>query len=146
MSMHIRSMVPDDLPDARSLAVASGLPAAAEFLPHYLRWQPDGYLVGRDDDGKLLAMVGAQRYGPVAFIGAMGVRPELQRQGLGQRILGHLLAVLDATGVTTCWLEATPSGRGLYEKLGFLAEHTTEVMRRTTPPATRTARNVEPMR
>lgn len=131
MDLAIRTLTHDDLGAFRVLAANAGLAAAIDYMGDYLRWQPDGYLAGVDGDGRLVCTVGAQRYGPVAFIGAMCVDPALQRSGLGERILTALLERLRAQGVTTSLLEATAMGAGLYRKLGFVTEHQTGVFRRT---------------
>jgi len=50
------------------------------------------------------------------------VRPELQRQGIGSRLLKHFLQLARRHGADTLMLEVRPSNRkaiSLYEKLGF---------------------------
>lgn len=48
----------------------------------------------------------------------LAVHQDYWRQGLGGMLLKHVLALADAEGRRT-WIEATPSGRPLYAKLGF---------------------------
>ena len=50
------------------------------------------------------------------------VRPELQRQGIGRRMLAHLLYLARKHGAETALLEVRPSNRpavALYEREGF---------------------------
>jgi ribosomal protein S18 acetylase RimI-like enzyme len=44
--------------------------------------------------------------------------PEYQRRGLGKALMEPLLRAADAKGLPT-WLEASPMGVGLYQKLDF---------------------------
>lgn len=129
MKLTISRLEPNDLATAQELAHDAGLGGAAPFLPLSLSCEPDGYLLARDEDGRPAACVGAQRYGDVAFIGAMCVARRLQRKGVGAEILRHLIQELQTRGTTGFLLEATPAGAGLYEKLGFSAQFLTHVWR-----------------
>ena len=57
---------------------------------------------------------------PVGVIGSVMVRPEFQRGGLGRVIMEHALAWLEGEGVRHIYLDATPAGRPLYRRLGFV--------------------------
>lgn len=57
---------------------------------------------------------------PVGVIGSVMVRPEFQRGGLGRVIMEHSLAWLEREGVRHVYLDATPAGRPLYRRLGFV--------------------------
>ncbi len=57
---------------------------------------------------------------PVGVIGSVMVRPEFQRGGLGRVIMEHALAWLAREGVRHVYLDATPAGRPLYRRLGFV--------------------------
>src|SRR5262249_46041717 len=52
----------------------------------------------------------------------MLVEESLRGRGLGRALMQHALAYLDERGVERVRLDATPLGRPLYEKLGFVAE------------------------
>lgn len=129
MDFHIRTLQPADVPAAQALAHDAGLGGAAPFIPHYVAWQPDGYVLAVDAAGTPVACVGAQRFGSVAFIGSMCVASSQQRKGLGGMVLSHLLERLATQGCTGQALEATPEGAGLYRKLGFTTQHRTQVWR-----------------
>jgi GNAT superfamily N-acetyltransferase len=79
-----------------------------------------GQVYGVDDPaGGLAAAVGLTRYGPgLAAVGKMLVTQRHGRQGLGGRLMAH---VLDQAGDTVTCLIATDYGRPLYERLGFEA-------------------------
>jgi GNAT superfamily N-acetyltransferase len=147
--MHIRQLVRSDVAAFSTLARDSGLASAPLFIERYLSWQPDGYFGGvleaAGGTTQLVASVGAQRYGRVAFIGCMCVVQALQGRGLGRRILQHTLDACSSLGVETFLLEATDAGARLYSRMGFVAESTTTVLRRSEaacPPARDTPRRV----
>jgi hypothetical protein len=51
------------------------------------------------------------------------VEPSLRGRGIGRALMGHALDFLDERGIQSVRLDATPLGRPLYEKLGFVAEY-----------------------
>lgn len=130
MDLTIRTITRDDLPAFRTLATNAGLVAAIDYMGDYLAWQPDGYLCAVDGNGRMVGSAGAQRFGHVAFIGAMCVEPSLQRGGVGGRIFARVLEELRGHGVTTSLLEATAMGAGLYRKHGFITDHLTGIFQR----------------
>jgi len=77
-----------------------------------------GEVYGVDDPvGGLAGAVALTRYGPgLAAVGKMLVARRHERQGLGGRLMAH---VLDQAGDTVTCLIATEYGRPLYERLGF---------------------------
>jgi GNAT superfamily N-acetyltransferase len=48
----------------------------------------------------------------------LAVDPEFQRKGIGKKLLEWGLEKADAEGVQ-CWIDASPAGKGLYEKMGW---------------------------
>ncbi len=87
----------------------------------YHQHQPDGWFLARLD-GLPAGMGGAITYGAIARIGLMAVHPDLQRQGIGQAIMEHLLEWAAVRGATTVLLDATPAGVPLYTRLGFATD------------------------
>ncbi|MFF0751170.1 GNAT family N-acetyltransferase [Streptomyces sp. NPDC004267] len=71
-----------------------------------------------DPDGKgLLTACVVTSYGPgLAAIGMVLVAERYARQGVGRRLMQHVLAEYDGTPLT---LYATPNGQPLYAQLGF---------------------------
>ncbi|MET8981607.1 GNAT family N-acetyltransferase [Streptomyces sp. NPDC004539] len=79
-----------------------------------------GYGIDAPDGGLLAACV-VTEYGPqerpdLAAIGMVLVAERYARQGIGRRLMRH---VVSASGTTPLTLHATPNGRPLYEELGF---------------------------
>jgi GNAT superfamily N-acetyltransferase len=111
----IRRLGPGDLDACAALA------ASRDWGPERRKWsllleatEPFGIDA---PDGSLAAAVVLARYGPaLASVGMMLVAEKYGRQGLGRRLMVHLL---DQAGDATVFLTATPSGRPLYAKLGF---------------------------
>ncbi|MEW2129237.1 GNAT family N-acetyltransferase [Streptomyces sp. NPDC005435] len=74
-----------------------------------------------DPEGGLVAACVVTEYGPEGHtdLGAVGmvlVAKRHARQGVGRRLLRHVVSV---SGTTPLTLHATPMGRTLYEELGF---------------------------
>ncbi|MFF0012851.1 GNAT family N-acetyltransferase [Streptomyces sp. NPDC005374] len=97
-----------------------------------------------DPDGGLVTACVITEYGPYSQpdLGAIGmvlVAQRHARQGIGRRLMRHVLSLMDTTPLT---LHATPYGRPLYEELGFKITGRAEMLRgRFTPggPAPRVA-------
>ncbi|MFK0171199.1 GNAT family N-acetyltransferase [Streptomyces sp. NPDC090306] len=88
-----------------------------------------GYGV-EDPEGRLVAACVVTEYGAwdrpdLAAIGMVLVAQRHARQGLGRRLMRHVVAAAGATPLT---LHATPSGRPLYEELGFKATGRAEMV------------------
>ena len=58
--------------------------------------------------------------GNKAYIMNIYTRPEYRRQGIARRMLDILIKDAKARGISFITLEATPMGRPLYEKAGFV--------------------------
>ncbi|WP_427921271.1 GNAT family N-acetyltransferase [Streptomyces sp. cg40] len=94
-----------------------------------------GYGIDSPEGGLAAACV-VTEYGPqdrpdLSAIGMVLVAERHARQGVGRRLMRHLLSVLGPTPLT---LHATPNGRPLYEELGFKVTGRAEMLRgRFTP-------------
>jgi len=64
-------------------------------------------------------VVGATNYGPFTYLGMMTVRRELQRKGIGQAMLQHMLDWTDSQGISFLRLDASEAGFPLYIRFGF---------------------------
>lgn len=84
-------------------------------------------------DGQIVGSAGGQRFAglyPINFtagfrrdgyIWGVYVEPEFRRQGLGKQLTEQLLGHLRSLGCTRAVLNASPSGKSVYEQLGFAA-------------------------
>ncbi|MFE9771137.1 GNAT family N-acetyltransferase [Streptomyces sp. NPDC005931] len=84
-----------------------------------------------DPGGGLVSACVVTEYGPREYpaLGAIGmvlVAERHARQGVGRRLMRH---VISAMGTTPLTLHATPNGRPLYEELGFKVTGRAEMLR-----------------
>jgi len=82
--------------------------------------------------GQIVGSAGGQRFAglyPINFTSAFRrdgylwgvyVEPEFRRQGIGKRLIEQALAHLRSLGCTRAVLNASPSGKPVYEQLGFV--------------------------
>jgi GNAT superfamily N-acetyltransferase len=96
--------------------------------------QPDGGYVA-ELDGAACGTVTTCRFGPVAWVAMMLVQAALRGRGIGRALMVRALEDLDARGVRSVRLDATPLGRPLYESLGFVAEAEFTRFQGVLPPA-----------
>lgn len=84
-----------------------------------------------DPDGGLVTACVVTEYGPrerpvLGAIGMVLVAERHARQGVGRRLMRHVLSKMGTTPLT---LHATPYGRPLYEELGFKVTGRAEMLR-----------------
>ncbi|MFF0108950.1 GNAT family N-acetyltransferase [Streptomyces hirsutus] len=84
-----------------------------------------------DPDGGLASACVVTEYGPqeqpaLGAIGMVLVAERHARQGVGRRLMRHVVSAMDSTPLT---LYATPHGRPLYEELGFKVTGRAEMLR-----------------
>jgi ribosomal protein S18 acetylase RimI-like enzyme len=74
--------------------------------------------------------------GRFAWIGMVLVDPAQRGQGVGTKLLERAIEYLDDCGIPSMKLDATPQGKPLYQKIGFVCEYEIErwQLQRTTAP------------
>ncbi|MER6783553.1 GNAT family N-acetyltransferase [Streptomyces sp. NPDC000658] len=118
-ALPIRRLTHRDLTACADLSEDRGWPRE-EHKWGFLLSAGKGY--GIDDPaGGLVAACVVTEYGPhgqprLGAIGMVLVAERHARQGVGRRLMRHVVSLMGATPLT---LHATPSGRPLYEELGF---------------------------
>lgn len=88
----------------------------------FLALEPDGCFVA-ELDGVPVGTTTTCIFGDIAWIAAVLVDESLRGKGIGRALMEHALAFLDGRGIRSVRLDATPMGRPLYEKLGFVLEY-----------------------
>lgn len=135
MSLAIRQLTVPDVPIADAIATAAfASPGSrAPEIQRYLTLQPTGWFLACED-ATPVGMGGAVDYGPFAYIGMIAVDPALQRRGIGDAIMRHILAWLRDRACPGALLDASPFGAPLYARLGFVTTDQTAVWRREATP------------
>jgi ribosomal protein S18 acetylase RimI-like enzyme len=70
-------------------------------------------------DGRVVSTVSATWHDRLVGIWAMGTSPEAQGKGAGKALLSQVMAEHHDRGAEAFFLGATPSGKPLYERLGY---------------------------
>lgn len=147
MEIYIHGLEENNIATADEvLASAFGGPSRVDDLRLYRQIQPDGWFVA-EKEGSLVGTAGAAIFDTLAHVGLVAVRPQYQKQGIGQALMDSLLARLEQQ-VPLVTLDASEKGRPLYEKLGFVPFDETCIFQRPTgvvvPPPAPSIQTVSP--
>ncbi|GHB25197.1 acetyltransferase [Streptomyces viridiviolaceus] len=128
-SLPIRRLTLRDLTACADLSEDRGWPRE-EHKWGLLLTAGKGYGID-DPGGGLVTACAVTEYGPqerpsLAAVGMVLVAERHARQGVGRRLMRH---VVSAMGTTPLTLHATPYGRPLYEELGFKTTGRAEMVR-----------------
>ncbi|WP_282702846.1 GNAT family N-acetyltransferase [Streptomyces sp. CC219B] len=128
-ALPIRRLTLRDLSACADLSENRGWPRE-EHKWGFLLTAGKGYGID-DPDGGLVSACVVTEYGPhgspdLGAIGMVLVAERHARQGIGRRLMHH---VVSAMGTTPLTLHATPYGQPLYEELGFKATGRAEMLR-----------------
>jgi GNAT superfamily N-acetyltransferase len=96
-------------------------------------------------DGAAVGTTTTCVFGPVAWVAMVLVDEAARGRGVGTALTRHALRYLDGRGVRSVRLDATPLGRPIYERLGFVAEYTLGRYAGVLSPAEEAASDVEPI-
>lgn len=119
-------MTTEDIPEAMRLKDATGWNQTAADWARFLSATPEGCFVAEYHGnviGTSATIIYEERFG---WIGMVIVAEQYRGQGIGTSLLEHAIRFLDSQGVPTMKLDATPQGRPLYEKFGFINEYDIE--------------------
>ncbi len=126
-------MTPADIPLGMCLKQQAGWNQVEADWQRCLDLEPTGCFVA-EWNGVPAGTTTTSVYGPVAWIAMVLVDVGHRGHGIGTALMRHAIAYLDGRGVRTIRLDATPLGRPIYEKLGFVAEYELERHQGTLPP------------
>ena len=120
MDISIRILAPDDLDIADGIVTSAFgfTDSRAGEIQRYFTLEPNRWFLATYRD-QPAGVVGATNYGPFTYLGMMTVRRELQRRGIGQALLQHMLDWSAAQGITYLRLDASEAGFPLYQRFGF---------------------------
>jgi GNAT superfamily N-acetyltransferase len=122
----LRQMTAHDLEAAIGLSTLAGWNQTEADWLRLLSIEPNGCFVsciGDEVKGTVTTTSYQQRFG---WIGMVLVHPEVRRCGMGSALLQYGLDYLEAIGVETARLDATPLGQPVYERAGFVVEYELE--------------------
>jgi ribosomal protein S18 acetylase RimI-like enzyme len=118
----MRQMTIDDLPLGMRLKEQAGWNQVQGDLRRLLAMQPDGCFVAEWGGAPVGTAVGCV-FGSVAWIAMVLVDEAVRGRGIGKALVEHAVAFVDAQGATSVRLDATPLGRAVYEKIGFVPQY-----------------------
>ena len=126
-----REMTADDIPAGLNLCRLAGWNQLARDWELFLQIHSTGCRVGVDDAGNVVGTVTTLPYeNHFAWIGMVLVDPSKRRHGIGTQLLREALQL--TADHETIKLDATPDGREVYLKLGFVDEYKINRMRGRT--------------
>ena len=121
-SITLRQMAYTDLPFADRVRGSAGWNQSLQDWRRLLRHDPRGCFVA-EWNGRPAGTATATIYSQdLAWIGMVLVDPAMRRRGIGTALLAHCIEHLQRSGVGCIKLDATPMGRQVYDRLGFVAE------------------------
>jgi GNAT superfamily N-acetyltransferase len=118
------------------LTLAYGTASRRAELEIYLRATPTSWCV-IEQDARLLAVAGCLAFDRFAWLGLVATHPDARGRGLASRLSQHLVEWALARGCSTVALDASITGRPVYQRLGFAhIGATAELLRsaRSKPP------------
>ena len=121
-----------DIPAGMRLKDIAGWNQTPVDWERFLAPSPDGCFAA-EVEGRVVGTATTIVYeGRFAWIGMVLVDPVCRGRGIGTRLLEKTIEHLDALQVPAMKLDATPQGKPIYEKLGFVTEYEIErwVLRR----------------
>lgn len=124
--MNFRLMTMADVGAGMRLKDLAGWNQTSVDWERFLSASPDGCFVA-EAEGRVVGTVTTIVYqGRFAWIGMVLVDPEFRGRGIGTRLLNRAIEDLDSRRIPTLKLDATPQGKPIYEKLGFVSEYEIE--------------------
>lgn len=101
--------------------VGSGMTPTPAMLRFYLE-RPEIHTYVCEEDGEVIGTGAATSYGRrTGWLGVIAVAPAHRGRGLGKALTQWGIEALRSRGAESILLTATPAGRPVYEKLGFVA-------------------------
>ncbi|MEO8470546.1 MAG: GNAT family N-acetyltransferase [Chryseolinea sp.] len=126
-----RTFTTADIPAGLSLCRIAGWNQIENDWKTFLKADAASSSVAIDQYGGIAGTVGTIRYSSFSWIGMLLVHPDFRRRGIGSALLQEAMRIIGTN--TTSRLDATPAGREVYLKLGFLDQYSLARMVRDNP-------------
>jgi len=124
--MDVRLLTRSDIPAGLRLKDYAGWNQTAADWMRFLRASPAGCFAV-EVDGRVVGTSATIAYEDrFAWIGMVLVDPAYRSRGIGTRLLEQAVEYLEGLHIPTLKLDATPHGKPIYEKLGFVPEYEIE--------------------
>jgi GNAT superfamily N-acetyltransferase len=134
MTFTLRRLCADDLAAADQLRADLGWNQTILDWQRLLTLSPEGCFVA-EQNARIVGTCTTLTYGnALAWIGMMMVHPASRGQGIGKALLQHAVDRLRQCGVRCIKLDATPMGKPLYARIGFVPEWTLTRWEHQGPP------------
>jgi predicted N-acetyltransferase YhbS len=117
----IRPMRPEDVEPAAEVMINGGWGDRRRFLRFCVE-RPQFVPLVAEVDGQIVGTGVGTVNGPVGWVGMIFVDEGLRGRGIGTGLTRAVMAELQRAGCVSMVLLASPSGRPIYERLGFAAE------------------------
>jgi N-acetylglutamate synthase-like GNAT family acetyltransferase len=78
-----------------------------------------GFLVARDNSGRLVGSAGLERHGNIGLLRSVAVAPDLQKSGLGSRLVSAVISEGKKSGVKEIVLLTTTARDFFAGRFGF---------------------------
>ena len=124
--MRMRQMTRRDIPAGMQLKETARWNQTEADWEFFLSAHPEGCFVSEADNrvvGTVATIIYENRF---AWIGMLLVDREFRNHGIGRGLLQQAIQHLDSCGIACMRLDATPQGKLLHEKMGFVDEYEIE--------------------
>jgi GNAT superfamily N-acetyltransferase len=126
MKARLRLMTTKDISAGMRLKNIAGWNQTVRDWKRFLSANPKGCFAA-EYEGRLIGTSTTIVYEErLAWIGMVLVDQQHRSQGIGTALLEHAIRYLDSRKIPCMKLDATPQGKPLYEKLGFIGEYAVE--------------------
>jgi GNAT superfamily N-acetyltransferase len=123
IAMRLRVMTMKDIPAGVRLNTVAGWNQTEADWNRFLAGSPQGCFVMEERE-KVVGTAATFSYeNRFAWISMVLVDPEYRNRGIGTKLLHRTVDYLNDAGIPTLKLDATPLGKPLYEKMGFVSEY-----------------------
>ena len=124
--MRLRTMTMADIAAGLGLSKIAGWNQTAADWERFLRASPEGCFVA-ELEGEVCGTVTTISYeNRFAWVGMVLVDPKHRSKGIGTKLLDAAIKHLEDQKISTIKLDATPQGKPLYQKMGFVPEYEIE--------------------
>ena len=122
----IRAFTSNDIPFGMMLKDIAGWNQLPSDWERLIACDPEGCFVARYDgqDVGTVTLTGYERR--FGWVGMVLVHPDVRRKGIGTALMLHGIGYLEKKGVLAVKLDATATGKQLYETIGFVNEYLLE--------------------